>query len=70
MKKYFVIQDLVSKEYFQGVNPKPCFDVEIEYSRKFDFEEEALDRLQEEIDLWEKEFFEGRIFSIITIYTL
>lgn len=70
MKKKIVIFDLVSKEYFQGVNPKPEFGDDVTCANKYDTEADALNRLNEEVSLWGQDIFEGKVFVFINIVIL
>jgi len=64
MKKGYVIYKIFDKTYFFGANPKPIFSSDNWII--FDTEEQAINRLKEEYELFET-YFEGQYLIIIPI---
>lgn len=71
METTYIIYDLINKEYFAGCDSdgKPMFDGDIT-PLHFVSEEEAMKRLNDEIELFGKWFLIGRFIEIKNIYSV
>lgn len=74
MKKQYIIVDAASSEVFcgsnlDGVNFDSQSEIIAKWVRKFESEQEAKDRLVEEIGLFPAQF-ENRLCTIIPVYVL
>ena len=66
----FLIYDIYTNTYFCGLDDmgKPYFGTSYSYPGIFNSEQEAINRLKEEIELWGREFLDSRLIEIRKVY--
>jgi hypothetical protein len=68
MKKYFVLYDLKSGDSFESADLHGVYFGK-EFIRRFDSEEDAINRLNTEFELFPSQFFD-RIIVVIPCYSV
>lgn len=66
MEKKYVLQDILSGQYFDGSRFEPFFSKDS--FREFDSEQEAVSRLDQEMKDFGKDYFAGRAFAVVPVY--
>ena len=65
---FFVIQDMITKEYYVGYMENDAFDANIRNAYTFNSPEDALDELNDhESSIYKEEAFEKRYLLILQI---